>query len=77
MLVTLSGIIIDVRLSQQLNALNPMVVKLLGNAIEVRLLQYLRGEIKFGSIEELSEQIRKDAEKSKEIFEKRGENGDV
>ena len=50
---------------------------LYGIDIEVRLLRYLRGEIKFGSMEELSEQIRNDAEKSMEIFEKRGENGYV
>lgn len=50
---------------------------LYGIDIEVRLLAYLRDEIKFGSMEALSEQIRKDAEKSKEIFENRGENGNV
>lgn len=50
---------------------------LYGIDIEVRLLQYLRDEIKFGSAEELSEQIRSDAEKSMKIFEKRGENGYV
>lgn len=50
---------------------------LYGQEIEVRLLGYLRDEIKFGSMDELSEQIAKDAEKSEEIFEKRGGNGDV
>lgn len=50
---------------------------LYGQEIEVRLLRYLRDETKFGSIDELSEQIAKDAEKSEEIFEKRGGNGDV
>lgn len=50
---------------------------LYGQEIEVRLLRYLRDETKFGSMEELSDQIGKDAEKSKEIFLKRGGNGDV
>ena len=50
---------------------------LYGIDIEVRLLAYLRDEIKFGSMDELSAQIHKDAEKSKEIFSKRGENGNV
>ncbi len=50
---------------------------LYGLEIEVRLLQYLRDEIKFDSIDELSAQIHKDAEKSEEIFKNRGENGNV
>ncbi len=45
---------------------------LYGQQIEVRLLKYLRNEIKFSSIEDLSEQIHKDAEVSEEIFRKRG-----
>lgn len=50
---------------------------LYGKDIEVRLLKYLRGEMKFDSMEALGTQIRRDAEASKEIFVKRGENGDV
>ena len=50
---------------------------LYGQEIEVRLLQYLRDETKFDSLEKLSEQIGKDAEKSEEIFRNRGGNGDV
>ncbi len=46
---------------------------LYGRQIEVRLLEYLRNEIKFDSIEELSEQIHGDARVSEEIFRKRGE----
>lgn len=47
---------------------------LYGQEIEVRLAEYLRDEIKFNSMEELSAQINADAEKSKEIFNVRGEN---
>ncbi len=47
---------------------------LYGEFIEVRLLKYLRGEIKFDSMEALGEQIRKDAEASLKI---RGESGNV
>lgn len=50
---------------------------LYGLEIEVRLLDYLRDEVKFDSLDELSAQIRKDAEKSEEIFRTRGENGYV
>ncbi len=50
---------------------------LYGKDIEVRLLQYLRGEMKFENMEALGNRIRADAETSKEIYKKRGENGDV
>ncbi len=50
---------------------------LYGQDIEVRLVEYLRDEIKFDSMEMLSAQIEKDAKKSKGLFEKRGGNGDV
>ena len=49
---------------------------LYGKDIEVRLLQYLRGEMKFDSMEALGIQIKADAEASKEIY-KRGEIGNV
>ena len=45
---------------------------LYGQEIEVRLLEYLRDEIKFDSMEKLSAQIETDAEKSKELFDRRG-----
>ncbi len=41
---------------------------LYGKEIEVRLMQYLRGEMKFDSMERLGKQIRLDAEASKEIY---------
>ena len=50
---------------------------LYGQEIEVKLLEYLRDEIKFDSIDELSAQINADAEKSEEIFRNRGEQSDV
>ena len=50
---------------------------LYGQDIEVRLLEYLRDEIKFDSMAALSIQIHADAERSEEIFKKRGESGDV
>lgn len=46
---------------------------LYGKDIEVRLLEYLRGEIKFDSMEALGNQIRADADKSQKKFLKRGE----
>lgn len=42
---------------------------LYGKSIEVSLLKYLRGEQKFKNLQELSEQIEKDAKTSKNIFE--------
>ena len=45
---------------------------LYGQDIEVRLLEYLRDEVKFDSMEKLSAQIEKDAEKSRELFAQRG-----
>lgn len=50
---------------------------LYGQNIEVRLLEYLRDEIKFDSMEKLSAQIEKDAEKSRELFAQRGAEDDV
>ena len=50
---------------------------LYGQDIEVRLLRYLRDEIKFDSIEALGVQISKDAEESMKIFSERGESGNV
>lgn len=47
---------------------------LYGKFIEVRLLKYIRGEIKFDSMEALSEQIRKDTEASLKV---RGESSNV
>ena len=41
---------------------------LYGTNTEVALLSYLRGEIKFNSLGDLSKQMEKDAEKAKEIF---------
>ena len=50
---------------------------LYGQKIEVRLLQYLRGEIRFESMDDLGRQIHIDAAKAKEIFLNRGENINV
>lgn len=50
---------------------------LYGLEIEVRLLEYLRDEVKFESMEALSAQIHNDAEKAEKIFEIRGGNGNV
>ena len=50
---------------------------LYGQDIEVRLLEYLRDEIKFDSMEKLSAQVEKDAQKSKELFAERGAEGNV
>lgn len=46
---------------------------LYGKDIEVRLLEYLRGEIKFDSMQALGNQIRADADKSGKIFSQRGD----
>ncbi len=43
---------------------------LYGKEIEVRLTEYLRGEMKFESMEKLGSQIRLDAEASEEIYKK-------
>ena len=48
-----------------------------GDNIEVGLIEKIRDEIKFNSMQELAEQIKKDSEAAKLIFEKRGENGCV
>ena len=45
MLVTLLGMVIDVRLLQSWKAYNPMLVTLLGMVIDVRLLQFVKAEI--------------------------------
>ena len=50
---------------------------LYGKDIEVRLLKYLRGEMKFNSMDALGAQIRLDAETSEKIFAERGGNGNV
>ena len=47
---------------------------LYGEIIQVKLIKYLRGESKFDSVEDLKEQIRKDALASEEIFRKEAEN---
>lgn len=46
---------------------------LYGCYIEVKLIDYMRGEIRFNSMEALSNQISADAEKSKQLFIKRGD----
>lgn len=50
---------------------------LYGQDIEVRLIEYLRDEIRFDSMEKLSEQIEKDAKKSGELFAERGAQNNV
>lgn len=45
---------------------------LYGKDIEVRLLEYLRGEMKFDDLDMLRRQIRTDAVNSQKIFEERG-----
>lgn len=45
---------------------------LYGQFIEVRLLEYLRGEAKFDGFEALGRQIRSDSQKATEIFRQRG-----
>ncbi len=47
-----------------------------GKPIKVNLLKFLRGEEKFSSIEELSEQIAKDVVKSKEILAEVGKHNE-
>ncbi|MBR6004975.1 MAG: riboflavin kinase, partial [Clostridia bacterium] len=48
-----------------------------GENIEIKLIDRIRDEIKFSSMEELAAQIKKDSETAKTIFEKRGENACV
>ena len=48
-----------------------------GRDIEVKLLDYLRAERRFDSLELLGNQIRLDAARAREIFSLRGENGCV
>ncbi|MBR4765360.1 MAG: bifunctional riboflavin kinase/FAD synthetase [Clostridia bacterium] len=48
-----------------------------GENIEIKLIDKIRDEIRFSSMEELAEQIKKDSETAKTIFEKRGENACV
>ena len=50
---------------------------LYGQVIKVSLLDFIRDEQKFGSVEALSAQIALDAARAKEIFEKRGDSGNV
>lgn len=50
---------------------------LYGQVIKVSLLDFIRDEQKFGSVEALSAQIVLDAVRAKEIFEKRGDSGNV
>ncbi len=47
-----------------------------GKPIKVNLLRFLRSEVKFTSINELSEQISKDVMQAKEVLEKTGKEGD-
>lgn len=50
---------------------------LYGQVIKVSLLDFIRDEQKFGSVEALGAQIALDAARAKEIFEKRGDSGNV
>ncbi len=50
---------------------------LYGQVIKVSLLDFIRDEQKFGSVEALIAQIALDAARAKEIFEKRGDSGNV
>ena len=50
---------------------------LCGQVVKVSLLDFIRDEQKFGSVEALSAQIALDAARAKEIFEKRGDSGNV
>lgn len=48
---------------------------LYGKNVEVFLVEYLRQEIKFSSLEELSRQIEKDIEKARDIYKEAKVNG--
>lgn len=48
---------------------------LYGKNVEVFLVRYLRDEIKFSSLEELSRQIEKDIEKARDIYKEVDANG--
>ncbi len=48
---------------------------LYGKNAEVGLLRFLRGEMKFGSLEELSAAVKKDMEKARQVYNEVIENG--
>jgi len=48
-----------------------------GETLKVEFVEFLRGEIKFPSVEELSAQIGRDAEKTAEILHKKGLQQDI